>query len=200
MANTNDTDIYQGLITTEWGGMVNNNFNAYQVKNVYADMYGTQSQTPPANDTGAAGINVAQTAWEQGLVDAYIEPTLNIALTGASVSGSTVTLTTATQPQVESGGSIVVSGLTNNAGTNWANANGTFTVTAIGGTSGAYTVSYSVPTNSPTSTATYSSAFLAVEYSENPTGGAGETSYASQFYLGEVLPNVRSTYIAEIGD
>ena len=100
-----------------------------------------------STDNTIAGTNGTGGTWAVTAL-----PTTPVAITAASVSGTTVTITAAgtwTTGQV-----VNVSGLTNNAGTNWTNANGAFTIT---GGSGSFT--YTVATNTPTSTAAVGNAY-----------------------------------------
>ena len=94
------------------------------------------------------------------------------AITAATVSGNTVTITAA--GTWAAGNVVTIAGLANNAGTGWPAVNGTQPI--AGGGSGSFTLSFASP---PTSTATVTTATVIGPVTNEISGTASTLSVAS---------------------
>jgi len=152
--------------------------------------------------TGAQYIPVSgtqQTTASSTTTNAYND-TGTTPFSAASVSSTTVTLTTSVAHGLYTGQSVSFSGFANNAGTQWANLNsGSYTVTVTSSTQ--FTISFSDrPSSAPTSTATLTNAYFAGTAPTAPTG----TKLITQAWNGQSgniqeWQNSSSTTLAAIG-
>jgi len=149
--------------------------------------------------TGAQYISVSgtqQTTASSTTTNTYSD-TGTTPFSSASVSSTTVTLTTSVAHGLYTGQSVSFSGFANNAGTNWTTLNsGSYTVTVTSSTQFTITVSSSTPT----STATLTNAYFAGTAPTAPTG----TKLITQAWNGQSgniqeWQNSSSTTLAAIG-